>query len=547
MEIQHADKKYAMAKRILIFILLIHTVLFIWAVYEQSFTTSKGRYILLADDAMISMKYAYNLVHHGQLVWQQGQKVMGITNPGWTAIMALTLLINLPLRIASLPIVIINLLVDLLLIIIVFKAILKCCGFPSAVIFGGFLSVLTPLIFFSTLGLETPLQTLLVTSAIISVIPKENSDRLVDYPLRTFLILAAATIVRPDSGLFLLLFSVAAIRDAIVLRQERAKIIRVMSISGSIIAAMLLAQKIYYGDWLPNTFYLKATGGAKSIYWGWKYFLKGLVDDGIIPIFVFAAIGIIEWICKRNTRDKGIVVAIIVLVWLGYIIWTGGDSIPHSRFFLPVLPLVFICGANGLKTIMNIFQMDDFLLDVKIARRKLFLNILTALTIIATFIVLIIPLIRLKLVHPHFIDRVFVAESLQNAKLPRNTTIALFEAGTIPFLLPRFEFYDLLGKNDRYIARTKAHYGLVGHNKWDFDYSLGKFKPDIIITRDNYTGITDDFAKNILANVDTLSGDCVLFPLSLWVHPLFVKYYRDNRLPIETPFGTHWTFARGKN
>ena len=191
--------------------------------------------------------------------------------------------------------------------------------------------------------------------------------------------------------------------------------------------------------------------------------------------------------------------------------------------------------------------MDDFLLDVKIARRKLFLNILTALTIIATFIVLIIPFVRLKLVHPRFIDRVFVAESLQNAKLPRNTTIALFEAGTIPFLLPRFKFYDLLGKNDRYIARTKAHYGLVGHNKWDFDYSLGKFKPDIIITRDNYTGITDDFAKNILANVDTLSGDYVLFPLSLWVHPLFVKYYRDNRLPIETPFGTHWTFARGKN
>ncbi len=42
---------------------------------------------------------------------------------------------------------------------------------------------------------------------------------------------------------------------------------------------------------------------------------------------------------------------------------------------------------------------------------------------------------------------------------------------------------DLLGKNDPYIARLPALYGdIPGHNKFDFDYSLGELKPDIVNT-----------------------------------------------------------------
>jgi len=38
------------------------------------------------------------------------------------------------------------------------------------------------------------------------------------------------------------------------------------------------------------------------------------------------------------------------------------------------------------------------------------------------------------------------------------------------------------GKNDVHIARTRAHCGEAGHNRWDYDYSLDEVKPDLIIS-----------------------------------------------------------------
>jgi len=40
----------------------------------------------------------------------------------------------------------------------------------------------------------------------------------------------------------------------------------------------------------------------------------------------------------------------------------------------------------------------------------------------------------------------------------------------------------MLGKNDLHIARTRAHSGEPGHNRWDYDCSLHKVQPDLIIT-----------------------------------------------------------------
>src|SRR5439155_7453672 len=46
------------------------------------------RYFLLHDDAMISMRYARNLVAGAGLVWNPGDRVQGFTNLAWTLAMA---------------------------------------------------------------------------------------------------------------------------------------------------------------------------------------------------------------------------------------------------------------------------------------------------------------------------------------------------------------------------------------------------------------------------------------------------------------------------
>ncbi len=58
-------------------------------IVATSFVLEGKTYYVLFDDAMISMRYAYNLAHGNGLVWNPGERVEGITNPLWTAIMAL--------------------------------------------------------------------------------------------------------------------------------------------------------------------------------------------------------------------------------------------------------------------------------------------------------------------------------------------------------------------------------------------------------------------------------------------------------------------------
>ena len=64
-----------------------------WAslfIYYSSFVGIDGRrYFCLIDDAMISMRYAWNLSHGLGLVWNPGEYVEGYTNPLMTFIMAL--------------------------------------------------------------------------------------------------------------------------------------------------------------------------------------------------------------------------------------------------------------------------------------------------------------------------------------------------------------------------------------------------------------------------------------------------------------------------
>ena len=67
-------------------------------------------------------------------------------------------------------------------------------------------------------------------------------------------------------------------------------------------------------------------------------------------------------------------------------------------------------------------------------------------------------------------------------------TIAVVAAGAIPYFSDRYAI-DLLGKSDVRIAheKSKVNVGLgnlgdlrPGHNKWDYEYSIGQLQPDVV-------------------------------------------------------------------
>src|SRR5688572_9274188 len=55
---------------------------------STSFVVDGERYYVLFDDAMVSMRYAWNLAHGNGAVWNPGEYVEGYTNPLWMLYMA---------------------------------------------------------------------------------------------------------------------------------------------------------------------------------------------------------------------------------------------------------------------------------------------------------------------------------------------------------------------------------------------------------------------------------------------------------------------------
>ena len=87
--------------------LLITSLFILWAIYfiyNSSYQASnKVLYFSLFDDAMISMRYGWNLAHGNGLVWNTGEAVEGYTNLLMTLLMAAASLF-LPKRLAVLAI-----------------------------------------------------------------------------------------------------------------------------------------------------------------------------------------------------------------------------------------------------------------------------------------------------------------------------------------------------------------------------------------------------------------------------------------------------------
>ena len=76
----------------------------------------------------------------------------------------------------------------------------------------------------------------------------------------------------------------------------------------------------------------------------------------------------------------------------------------------------------------------------------------------------------------------FVTESVETM---RDTTEADARIATIWAGVPAYysnrTMLDLLGKNDTFIATSAPHGEFFpGHNKWDYNYSIGELQPDVV-------------------------------------------------------------------
>lgn len=228
------------------------------------------------------------------------------------------------------------------------------------------LSLTTPFVVWCFSGLENALLVLLVAAAL------ERSDRLLaaDPPpaigFAVGALLAAVALTRPDGVLYVstlpLLFAVgrAAHRPW---RPLATACLQAVAAFTALAGAFLLWRRIYFGDWLPNTYYAKGGPGVADV--------LGLVtlQPASIARWLEAAAGaggpLGGWLLAglaaaiglglaRRSLSRVLVVATLYLVVAGSIyVLLPRDWMPEFRFATPFVALFPVVG--GLVT-MNLLD-----------------------------------------------------------------------------------------------------------------------------------------------------------------------------------------------
>ncbi|PJZ29740.1 hypothetical protein [Leptospira kmetyi] len=331
-------------KRILYFTFSILLILFgVISAYQMRW---------ISDDAFVSLRYAKNFADGKGLVFNEGEFVEGYTNFLWTVLMIPFHSWNAidPVN-ATYFFGILSFAGICVYLFLFSKKILgEEVSFPFAL---SCFVLLHHNRVFATGGLETSLHSLLFLAASYHLL---QTKEITYYKLLPGVFLSGLSCLnRPDGALFHALVGVyiaASILPAIRVRSFRSVFLKPslgILLGVYFLPALFYIWKLeYYGNLLPNTFYAKS-GGSSYLSQGLLYltsFLK--MYYALIPLGGFVLWTFYKTIRKQFFQTKNatknvdwILLVLFPVLYAGYYTWIGGDFM-FSRFYLPILPLVFV-------------------------------------------------------------------------------------------------------------------------------------------------------------------------------------------------------------
>jgi hypothetical protein len=192
---------------------------------------------------------------------------------------------------------------------------------------------------FGTSGLETMLQTALVTALLVLV---DCLGRTGPPRPRTLagisLVAAFALWTRLDSAVPVALLGAVALVRA---RGWRNAML-LLGPAALLVGGWLAWKLAYYGDILPNTFHAKVALSTRTLA-GAARFVGAFFHAYLLWPLVAAAVGLA--IARRRFTAR--LPAALVASWLGYVVFVGGDFM-EFRFFVPIMPALFLVLAETL-------------------------------------------------------------------------------------------------------------------------------------------------------------------------------------------------------
>jgi len=419
----------------------------------------------LTDDAFISFRYANNLVRHGELTFNPGERVEGYTNVLWTIGLALVLRLggdpaewSKSLGIAFSE--------GTLVVLFLFSTRART---PPArrpewgVLAPLLLALASPFAAWSEGGLETALFTFLVTAAALRHVVE------LDGPRRPWsaVLLALATLARPEGAL---LFAVIAVHRIVhATASGRRSAMRSFAGWASLFAGLIVPywawRWAYYGYPLPNTYYAKT--GPPLWGPGWRYVGAFIADT---HVWVALPLLAIPWPERPDATKLKSLLVVVMAPWTVYVAAVGGDFMGSYRFLVPVLPLLALMAQEGLAhlspaewirahrrrpalaaAVLALLVVADAVHNWRMTGRALEVDSRQGVDSIGWL--------------KQFVTQTSAIGRYVALEYPEGTTLATTAAGVIPYY-SRMPTMDMLGLNDVSVAHQVPATGdRPGHRK----------------------------------------------------------------------------------
>jgi arabinofuranosyltransferase len=514
----------------------------------------------VADDGFIAFQYVKNLVRGEGLVYNPGERVEGYNNFLWIVLLA-GLQWLLPktslLHIAQT----LGIVFGVLTILLVCRFSWSVCRESRAfsLLAGALLAVHSGFAAWATAGLETTLFAFLVFASAYAYISYLHTGKKF---LLVPLLFAFASLTRPDA---LLLFGMTTCH--LVVREwkvgGRLPIGRMLlwgSIFAAVYAPYYIWRFLYYGYPLPNTFYAKVGSGPHQYIRGARYLLEYLSEYGAF-LFIPVLVVLVRRDARKEWRDY---FALIAAGYLAYLVYVGGDGLGFFRFFVYLVPILYLLVQEGFADLYRRASRLSFLTTGRM--RNVITVCLIVISLVVTMRQSVFPLFmrssyrwyeqQSQLSFPgrgsdhsyiwfdnYFVDRLAVAAKWLETHASRNAVVASTPAGSIAYHM-NHKVIDMLGLNDLHIARTASAdlgKGRAGHEKGDGKYVLSR-SPDYILMG-NVAVLPYPLNKEGMAKKLVLKSE-----RELWASPAFHDAYELICIQLsDTGVFRYFTFFKRKS
>jgi hypothetical protein len=287
-------------------------------------------YPFLADDTLISLRYAWRLNHGMGLTWDDYHPVEGYTNLLWTLTVAALGAVGVGLVTASRSVCTVSSLVCLASLVYAARAgapasrtrLLPAGG--AALLFacsGGVQA-------WSMGGLEQTQLAALLLVAVTSHVRYHETERAAFLGVSLvahFLLLFA----RPDSALFAAGSTLAACWLGSA-HSRRTAVPALLAVSASGVLLKCAFSYLYYGEWVPNPALIKLVLTTDRLRSGARYVRDYLETNAVM----YASIGgFLAYLARRHAlrSEATAYVGLLFVIWSAYVVTVGGDIFPAHR------------------------------------------------------------------------------------------------------------------------------------------------------------------------------------------------------------------------